>query len=98
MPCYDVQCIHGHRRMVYYASHTERRLEPEICPECGHTQSFVISRPGSYTYFSESNPVVLENLGHEPVTVTSHWQHQKLMRERGLGWITPKRGEKGCWA
>lgn len=97
MPCYDVQCINGHRRMVYYHHHEDRRLQPEICPDCGHTQGYIISRPGSYRYFSEKSPRLLENLGHEPVEVKSHWEHQQEMKKRGLGWATPKRGMPGSW-
>ena len=84
--------------MVYYHHHEERRLKPEICPECGHTQCFVVDKPGSYRYFSEKSPRVLTNLGHEPVEIRSHAQHQAELKKRGLGWITPKRGEKGSWA
>lgn len=98
MPCYDVQCINGHKRMVYYPSADQRRCITEICPECNNSQSIVIAKPGSSRYFSEKSPRIIENMGHEPVEVRSHWEHQKLMKERGLGWITPKRGMPGSWA
>jgi hypothetical protein len=84
--------------MVYYHSPDDRRLRLEECPDCGHTQGFIISRPGSYTYFSEKNPRVIENLGHEPVTIRSHWEHQKIQKERGCEWGTARRGMPGCWA
>ncbi len=96
MPLYDLQCLNGHQATVYYPDYRDRRTQTKICP-CGHSMSQVIQRPGRFTYFSESSPRVIENLGHEPVIVKSHWEHQKLMRERGVGWITPKRGMPGSW-
>jgi len=98
MPCYDVKCLNDHVRMVYYKSPDDRRLTPEICPECGNTQGFILCRPGSYRYFSEKSPRVLTNLGHEPVEVRSHAEHQRLLKERGLGWVAPRRGMPGSWA
>ena len=98
MPCYDVQCLNGHVRMVYHRHWQDRGLEPHLCPECSNTQAFIIAPPGRYRYFSEKSPRMIENLGHEPVEVRSHAEHQRLMKDRGLGWITPKRGMPGSWS
>lgn len=97
MPMYEVSCINGHTRGVYIPDCENRHVPYHICHVCQHTQSPVIARPGSYTYFSEKTPRVLHNLGHEPVTITSHWQHQQELKKRGLGWATPKRGMPGSW-
>ena len=98
MPCYDVKCLNGHVRMVYYHSPDDRRLTPEICPECNNTQGFIVSLPGRYTYFSESTPRVIENLGHEPVTIRSHAEHIRIMKERQVEWAPQRRGMPGCWS
>ena len=98
MPCYDVKCINDHVRMVYHHHPDDRHLKPHLCPECNNTQAFIISRPGSYRYFSEKSPRLLTNLGHEPVEIRSHAQHAAELKKRGLAWATPRRGMPGSWS
>lgn len=98
MPLYDLKCLNGHHDVAYYHDYRDRRTHTYVCVECRNTMAQVIQRPGKYTYFSEKTPRVLYNLGHDPVEVRSHWEHQKLLKERELGWITPKRGMPGSWA
>lgn len=98
MPLYDIQCLNGHRTTAYYTDYRDRRTHTHICSECSNSMSHVIQKPSRFTYFSEKSPRIIENMGHEPVVVKSHAEHQRLMKERGLGWITPKRGMPGSWA
>jgi len=96
VPLYDLVCINGHAQVVYYASSAQKRCRTHIC-DCGHSMAFVFSVPAEYDWFSESHPVTITNMGHCPVVVTSHKQHERLMRERGLAWASPRRGMPGCW-
>lgn len=65
---------------------------------CGSTMAPTLSLGTGLTYFESGRPRVLWNLGHEPVTVTSHEQHKRLMRERGVEWATKWQTQKtGGW-
>lgn len=83
--------------MVYCPSWQDRALTTYLC-DCGQTMGRIISAPGRYTYFSEKTPRVITNLGHEPVEIRSHWEHEKVQKERGLAWAPQRRGMPGCWA
>lgn len=99
MPLYDVQCMQGHHRTVYYHRAQDKRCRTHICPTCGNTEGFVLSAaPQRPLYFSEKHPVTIENLGPTPVTITSTKQHERIMAERGLAWVPAKRGLPGCWS
>lgn len=70
--------------------------ETRLC-DCGSSMAPIVSLGRGLTWFEEGKPRVLWNLGPEPVTVRSHGEHQRLMRERGLEWTTPGRGRPGQW-
>lgn len=97
MPLYQVQCLNHHTRTVFYHTARDKGCRLHVCPECGHTQGFTLSVGHGLTYFSEKQAPVITNLGHEPVTVTSPAQHERLMKERGLAWMPQRRGMPGCW-
>lgn len=97
MPLYETQCLNGHTRTVYYAQAQDKRCRTHICPECGHSETFVLSMGRGLTYFSSKTPQVIYNLGPEPVTITSPAQHERLMKERKLAWMPQKRGMPGAW-
>jgi hypothetical protein len=97
MPLYDVTCVNNHPRTVYYARAQDKRCRTHVCPQCGHTQGFVLSFGQGLTYMSEQHPVTFENMGHAPVTITSPKQHADEMRKRGIAWMPQRRGMPGAW-
>lgn len=97
MPLYDVTCLNGHSRTVYYATAQDKRCRTHLCPQCGHTQGFVLSVGQGLTYFSEKSPQVIENLGHDPVIIRSPKEHREAMRKAGVDWMPQRRGMPGSW-
>lgn len=60
------------------------------------TQALSVGR--GLTWFEEGRGRWIENLGDDPVYVTSHEQHKRLMKENAVEWATPSRGMPGSWA
>lgn len=62
---------------------------------CGTSMGPALSVGRGLTYFEEGRARVIENLGG--AVITSHRQHERVMRERGVematDWHTSKRGE-----
>lgn len=58
----------------------------------------VLSVGRGLTYFEEGKARTFENIGHDPVTVTSYKGHEDAMRANGVRLLPPRYGEKGCWA
>lgn len=96
MPLYDFACEKGHTREMFFHLASQATEHAFACT-CGApmTKSFSMGR--GLTYFEEGRARVIDNLGHEPVTVRSHEEHKRLMRENNVEWATRGRGEKGCW-
>ena len=97
MPLYDVTCLNGHSRTVYYHRSADKRCRTHICPQCGHTETFVLSFGQGLTYFSEKSAQVIYNMGHDPVVVTSDKQHRDEMKKRGIALAGTRRGMPGVW-
>ena len=97
MPMFEMRCLNGHVRDIFAHSVLERACKTIICTECGNGMAPVLSMGRGLTYFEEGRARVIHNLGPEPVTITSHEQHKRIMKERGLDWAPPRRGMKGCW-
>lgn len=95
-PLYDVACLDGHAREIYVHTSEDKGAATLLCA-CGETLAPVGSFGGGITAFRENNGQWIENLADVPVYVTSHSQHQRLMREHGVTWATLGRGRKGCW-
>ena len=98
MPLYTLQCVNGHVKDEFCHLHAEKGIHTHICLQCGHTMGYILSTGTPLTYFGEGGKGEwVHNLGHAPVFITSHKQLEREMKQRGLGWITPPRGMKGCW-
>jgi len=102
MPLWEAEClICGDTREMYAPSYTHftERLEHEQCANCDGSLEPGFSMGKGLTYFSQkAGGRVIHNLGPQPVTITSTKQHERIMREQGVTWATPRRGNKGCWA
>lgn len=68
--------------------------EPRLCPHCASTMGPALSVGRGLTYFEEGRARTIQNLGG--VTITSHEQHKRVMKERGVematDWHTSKKG------
>ena len=87
MPLFALTCENDHRMEEFCHAWQDRGARTHICA-CGASMAYTLSLGRGLTYFEEGRARVLTNLGHEPVTVTSHEQHRRLMRERGVDWAT----------
>ncbi len=97
MPVYVWMCQEGHQEDFYEHVAADKGSRTYICG-CGHTMGPVAAFGSALTsWATEKNPQTLWNLGPKPVTVRSQGELKKVMKERGLEWVAPKRGEKGCW-
>ena len=97
MPLYAFRCSEcGCEADRYVHVPADLGTETRLC-ECLSTMAPIMSMGRGLTYFEEGRARVLHNLGPEPVTVRSHEEHKKLMKERGLEWATLGRGRKGSW-
>lgn len=75
----------------------DRGAQTRLC-RCGSTMAPTLSVGAGLTWFEEGRGRWIHNLGHEPVYITSHAQHQRIMRERHLEWATPWNVQKsGGW-
>lgn len=98
MPTFEFHCVNGHARDTYEHHRDDLGCRTIVCEDCGELMAPVFSGFGrGLTYFEEGRGRVLWNLGPEPITVRSHEEHKRLMRERGLEWATEGRGRPGCW-
>jgi len=96
MPLYDWKCVNGHVDERYY--HSSRHLpEDSPCRECGAPARQIFSVGKGLVHFEEGRGEWIQNLGPDPVYVTSHEQHKRLMKEAGVTWATKGKGMPGCW-
>jgi len=98
MPLYSYECLNGHSRDVYAHSLIQRSCKTVLCRECPATMAPVFSPGTPLTYFAEGGGGKwIHNLGAEPVLVTSHAHHERLMKEAKVAWAPARRGMPGCW-
>ena len=78
MPRYDFTCsMHG--RVDDLIARSDEYSKP--CPECGQAMTRLLPIPA---IIPDYEPWIDENLGHNPVYVTSRRHHKQLLKERGL--------------
>ena len=98
MPLYLLTCLNGHQREEFCHTPADKGCRTHLCAQCGEGMGHIFSPGTSLTYFAEGGKGKwIENLGDQPVLVTSHAHHAQLMKERGVTWATPKRGMPGSW-
>ena len=97
MPLYAFACEQGHTQDIFCHTREDFGCRTVLCERCHSSMAPVLSMGRGLTWFEEGRARVIHNLGHEPVTITSHEQHKRIMKERGLEWAPPKRGMPGCW-
>jgi hypothetical protein len=96
MPLFDFGCPNGHTREAFFHRAEQAREEVLVC-QCGAPMTKQLSMGRGLTWAEEGRPRVIHNLGHEPVVIRSHAEHQRAMKAAGVEWATRGRGEKGCW-
>src|SRR5262249_5503140 len=93
MPLLNLVCLNGHAAEQYLHSQGNLGCETRLCA-CGETLAPALSVGFGLTWFEEGRARVIENLGG--VTITSHEQHKRVMRERGVEmateWHTSRKG------
>lgn len=85
MPLINLSCLNGHQTEQYLHHWDNFGCETRWCDDCGELMAPVFSPGTSNTYFGEGACArVIYNLGHEPVTITSHQQHKDAMKKAGV--------------
>lgn len=87
VPLYDYKCEDGHLDERYF--HTSHQAVEHLpCRACGKPAEKLLSVGRGLCWFEEGRGQWIQNLGPEPVYVTSHEQHKRLMREHGVTYAT----------
>ena len=81
MPLIRVVCLQGHEEEQYLHTWKNMGCDGKVC-HCGNTMAPAFSAGRGLTYFEEGRARYIENLGG--VWITSHEQHKRVMRERGV--------------
>jgi hypothetical protein len=93
MPLIALACQCGGIDEQYVKCWQDYGVSTRLCA-CGHTMGPALSVGRGLTYFEEGRARTIANLGG--ATITSHRQHDRVMRERGVEmateWHTSKRG------
>lgn len=84
MPVYEFACINGHTEDRFEHHPDDLGCETHICRKCSHTMEPVPSYGRGLLYFEEGRGRWIENLGHEPVYITSKQQHREAMKKAGV--------------
>lgn len=87
MPLYSLECTQGCVREEFCHVPDERGVQTYICAH-GEVMRYALSVGRGLTWFEEGRPRVIENLGHEPVVIRSHAEHQRAMKAAGVEWST----------
>ena len=96
MPLYALECTQGCAKEEFCHVAEERGIQTHICPH-GEVMTYTLSVGRGLTWFESGRPRIIENIADQPVVVTSHEQHKRLMREHKVEWATAGRGRKGSW-
>lgn len=96
MPLFRVECENGHAVDVYEHHKDDFGCRTYLC-ECGATLAPTLSVGKGLTSIESGRPFVAWNLGPEPVTVHSHRELEKRMKEAGVAFAGERRGKKGWW-
>lgn len=98
MPLYDFICSEGHTRERFFHKAEDATDAAPVCaPPCGKPMVKALSMGRGLTYFEEGRARTLYNLGDQPITVRSHEEHKRAMRDAKVDWATAGIGRKGCW-
>jgi hypothetical protein len=96
MPLIDLRCEQGHIEEHYYATHADYGCRTLICA-CGGTMERIMSMGAGCCYFEEGRGRWIENLGQDPIFITSPKQHREAMKKAQVQWATRGRAQPGCW-
>lgn len=80
MPMYDVECPAGHQGEVL-APINDRQV---ACRTCGEPTERIWLRSTTRGVIGDALDYVDDNLGPEPIHITSRSQRRRLMAQRGL--------------
>ena len=96
MPMYDYLCEQQHHdeRFFWRADQAQEVLP---CRFCEGTATRQLSLGSGLCYFEEGRARVIENMCHDPVTVRSLSEHNRLMKKHKVAQAGPGRGMPGSW-
>ena len=97
MPLFTLQCLNGHTTEHFVHTHADLGTRTEMCPTCGETMGPILSTGTPLLYMEEGRGRWIENLGTEPIFVTSPAQHKRLMKEQQVELAGERRGIPGWW-
>lgn len=97
MPIIARQCIHGHTKDEFVHTHQDIGVRTLLCPECQCTMGKILSMGQGLCWFEEGRGRWIPNIAKDPLYITSHEQHKRLMKEYKVDWATEGRGRKTGW-
>ena len=98
MPLWTFRCLNGHARDVYEHHPDDRGCRTILCETCGETMGPTSEDYGcGLTAMEEGRPFVMEHVGHDPITVRSWREYDKVLKTHGLAQAGTRRGHKGAW-
>lgn len=97
MPLYKMTCLNGHDAEQFVHAADDKGCRTAICETCGETMGYTLSVGQGLLYFEQGRIRRIDNMGHEPVYVTSHEMHKREMKKHKVEWATLGRGCKGQW-
>ena len=92
-------CLHGHEQDVFEHHRDDVGARTILCERCESSMGPVFARSlgVGLTAIEEGRPLVVENAQHDPITVHSWREYDKVLRDRGLAMAGQRRGVKGWW-
>lgn len=87
MPLIALRCMNDHTAEQYVHHAEDKGTDTRVCA-CGETLAPVLSVGTGLTWFEEGRGRWINNLGVQPVYITSHEQHKREMKKAGVEWAT----------
>jgi hypothetical protein len=84
MMLYDFACAEGHTKEVFVHVRDDLGCETIFCDKCDHGMAPIPSYGRGLLFFEESRGRWIQNLGPQPVYITSKKQHIEAMKKAGM--------------
>ena len=97
MPLHTFQCLNGHSLDQFIHVADDFGTRTALCEVCGETMSPRLSLGGGLLFFEQGRGRWIENLGPQPIFVTSPKQHRDLMKKEQVELAGERRGVPGWW-
>ena len=91
------RCLNDHEYDAFAHHRDDVGTRTMLCEVCGETMGPMLSTGTPLLYMEEGRGRWIENLGPQPIFVTSPAQHKRLMKEQQVELAGERRGVPGWW-